>query len=1237
MLKALQLAGFKSFADKTLFEFDEGITVVVGPNGSGKSNVVDAIKWVLGEQSVKSLRGKEMADVIFNGSASRHPLNAAEATLIFDNTRRSLPLEEDEVRLTRRVYRGGEGEYLINDQAVRRRDIRELVAGAASGAYSIIEQGKVDGLLQASPRERRLIFEEAAGVSRFRLKKVETQRRLERVELNLQRLKDIVDEVESRLRTIRNQAKRARQYQEYKSRLQELRTQAALVDWRHWSARLDELDTRHATLSSQTSTAATELTQAESEQARWREEQATADEASRQATAQASALREELVREQASAESQRRRIEDFARRIDEQRLALAGIRARSSDLNQTRLALVRQLQAARSGLQNNRQATAEFERQLRELKSQLEELRTQNEERREAYLGHIRDQSVLQREMTTAESALTADGQSRDRQQARVAALEERSAQLTSELEAAGMAKRTAAEAADSSTRTVFQRKSALAAARNAASEVSDRRHEISAMLSRQRERADVLEELEERKEGIEAGAQFALAQAATGQGPFANVLGLVAELLHVNVDVAPLVEVALGDRVGDVVVATADEFLAELAAEQLALPGRLGIVAIDRCQPASRIDFDLRGGVIGRADRFVECSEQLRPLAEDLLGDAWIVESLDVAAELLAELVETGQSLVRPLRFITLDGESLSTDGRITLGGHPQIAGPMSRRSELRALAEKIQLLEVDVAQVTAEEATARQNLIAAETSLDAAILTQREAEASLADSSRREELHSLHLAEAAEELTQARREVERVLARMERTRAGLAEQEQLFARLEAELAAREREIAGAAKEIIQLDAARKTLESETTAAQVALAKSEERVANLEAQVRQLEVDQQERGAGLRETEMRLEQAESQRTAAELAVLAAESRAAELYLRKDQFAGAEVRQKELLATSRQALEQINARVNSLRDAVRRNEAEMHSLELAAGELRGKRDALATRMKDEYAIDLEQYARELLQRESAARQVTSGEGTSTGLRIADPDADAGETEDAEHAVVDHAAVEREIEMLRDKLARLGNVNLEALDELQGLEDRYTELSTQYADLSQARTQLAKIIEKINGESRRLFTDTLTNVREHFRSLFRKLFGGGQADIVMEENADPLEAGVEIVAQPPGKELRSISLLSGGEKTLTCVALLMSLFRNRPSPFCVLDEVDAALDEANIERFTSVLREFLEITQFIVVTHSKKTMTCANTLYGVTMQESGISKRVSVRFEDVTEDGRIMKPADDQAA
>jgi chromosome segregation protein len=426
MLRALELHGFKSFADKTRLDFPPGITVVVGPNGSGKSNVVDAIKWVLGEQSVKSLRGKEMVDVIFNGSSSRKPLNTAEVTLTFDNRDRRLAVETPEVHITRRVYRSGEGEYLINKQACRLRDIRDLFAGTgiATEAYSVIEQGKVDVLLQSSPKDRRLIFEEAAGISRFKAKKLETIRRLERVDQNLIRLRDIVDEVESRLRAVRLQAGKARRYQEYAGRLQELRTHVGLVDWRRLTADLTALETEMAAIQEEMAAALTSAERAEAETAQLDLRIARVDELVRTSEVRMSQNRERIAALEAAAEAERTRIREFEEHAGRLRRQLAAMRARAGDLSDNMAATQAAIVEADARKRDFASRLADEERALTALTSQLDQIRTENEQRRATQLDEMRSAAALANEIKALDAQLAHHEERRQRCHTRLLALD---------------------------------------------------------------------------------------------------------------------------------------------------------------------------------------------------------------------------------------------------------------------------------------------------------------------------------------------------------------------------------------------------------------------------------------------------------------------------------------------------------------------------------------------------------------------------------------------------------------------------------------------------------------------------------------------------------------------------------------------------------------------------------------------------------------------------------------------
>ncbi len=1193
MLKALELVGFKSFADKTRLEFPSGITVVVGPNGSGKSNIVDAIKWVLGEQSVKSLRGREMADVIFNGSATRRPLNAAETTLTLDNSQRLLAIDATEVHITRRVYRSGEGEYLINRQPCRLRDIRDLLAGTglSTEAYSVIEQGKVDVLLQSSPRERRLIFEEAAGISRFKAKKIEALRRLERVEQNLLRLSDIVDEVESRLRAVRLQAGKARRYQEYAERLQALRTQIGWADWRQLTARLNELEGELTAVRDETTGYLARVESLDAQALGLESQIIAADAAMRASEGGITHNRERIATLESSVEHDRRRCRDLDEEIARYRRQLSSMGVRAVDLQQQLREVIEQFAAAEQTHREVARRLAEEERGLTRVASQVDEQRAANEQHRAAHLEQLRAASSLGNQISALGSKVASTRATCDRGAQRLTELATARDTLTIEVERLRAATEELAARCQSQHGELQRVQAQLSDDRREASTLARQLGQLRQRHSGATERAAVLEELEKRLEGLSAGVKQVLVQSQGAQaGPYSQIRGLVADLLNVNFETAPLIEAALGELAQCLVVAGGRELVDHLQSSA-SLAGRVGFIRLDVTPPKTHLDqLDLRGqsGVLGRADEFVETAPEFALLAKRLLGKTWIVETLGQALK-LAESVGRGMS------FVTRAGELVAADGTLYVGPRHTSTGLISRRSELRVL--KQQLLEmaaqVDKQQTACAELDARitqHDQLAATLSVEYEQLSTELGHERLRAGNAAERHSQLHKQHAALEA-----ELVATTAEHERATTELADSRERLARIESTLAELENRIAEGTGRANELEAARQRFSRETNATKIEVVKSEQAVAHLQTQKGQLERDQQERGRALSDSRTQLEVALDRLRGGERDILAAESELAELYLRKESFAADSIRRVAQRDQWQAEKAQFIAEAARTRARIRKLEARLHAKELSAGEVRHERTTLADRLREDYGIELAESEQEPSPEELSKR----------------------------------AEIEREIADLRGKLNSIGGVNLDALAELEELEERFNTLSTQHADLSSAKASLEQIIGKINADSRRLFADTLEVVRGHFESLFRKLFGGGQADIVLDDGVDILDSGIEIVARPPGKEPRNISLLSGGEKTLTCVALLLAIFRSRPSPFCVLDEVDAALDEANIERFIAVLQEFMTWTQFIVVTHSKKTMTCANTLYGVTMQESGVSKRVSVRFDDVSDNGEIL--------
>jgi chromosome segregation protein len=1226
MLKALELSGFKSFADRTRFDFPSGVCVVVGPNGSGKSNVVDAVKWVLGSQSAKSLRGKEMTDVIFNGCPTRHAMGTGEVTLTLENADRRLAIDSNEVHVTRRVYRSGEGEYLINRQPCRLRDIRDLLAatGMTTEAYCIIEQGKVDALLQSSPRDRRVIFEEAAGISQFKAKKAIAMRRMERVEQNLLRLSDIVDEVESRLKSIRSQAGKAKRYKECTERLQQLRTEVALVDWRHLTKQIDSRQAQSTELKRKVDerTAALEHSDIEAQEFEQRIEADSLQ--ARAAEALASATREQIAALQATMDGQTAQRLDLQQEVERAREQLATLDAQSGDRSKEELRdEAQEWQAAEAELASLRQDGDERTARANQAGSELETLRTEQSPIEKRLGDCLRTAEQLEHEIASIEVEI----QGTDR---KTAQLRQRLHELSDE-----RAKRTAGfdkdQAAEAEVKVIAeQHRTTLMASESRRIDVrrdfarADGLHRRSdAQLTRVRERIAVLSELESRLEGLDGGVQEILRIAREAPTHhLGDVRGVIADLFHVDVDSAPLVEVALGERAQYIVVASTTPLIEWLHGQPLKVAGRVGFLGVDQRYATTAldsVDLSAEPGVMGRADRFVESAPEYQVLARRLLGRTWLVDRLATALRL-------GQTVGRGLEFVTGDGELIAADGTVIVGPRQAATGVLSRRSELRACnelaAELEQQLAVHAAAVEQldKERSRHEELVAS------TVAAYTAAAGKLSECHRKTAASAAQLdrvLEAQQRLDGELRQAEEAIAASRIAITQHAEERCALTATATELTS---SLENRQSQLALLQQQHAELLQAAAERQIAVAKGEQRVEMLRQQMEQTHRTRQEREQMLAEMRERLVARVAQIAELESATQAGRTSLEQLLRQKEEQIAALAQRASAVDGLRRQRQAILDRVRSERQELSAMQTQLHKQEVATTRQRHERQTLCDRMQEDYGINLEEAAQNEQVRMATPVEPADIEAIAPGGKPPSKPVSARAT------AANREAVEREIVELRDQINNIGAINLEALNELEQLEGRFEKLSGQYRDLVEAKASLERITQRINTDSRQLFLTTVETVRGHFQELFRRLFGGGEADIVVDDTEDVLESGIEIVARPPGKEACSISLLSGGEKTLTCVALLLAVFRSKPRPFCILDEVDAALDEANIGRFTAVLKEFLSFTQFIVITHSKKTMSGADTLYGVTMEESGVSKRVSVRFEDVSEDGHILPSA-----
>ncbi len=1240
-LQKLVLHGFKSFADRTEFSFDQPITCIVGPNGCGKSNVVDAVKWVLGEQSAKSLRGDAMLDVVFNGSSARKPGGMAEVVLVFDNPEdpagnRKLNLPSDVVSVGRRLYRDGTSEYTINNQVARLKDVRDLFLDTGIGvdAYSVIEQGRVSQLLESNPQQRRIIFEEAAGISRFKLKKKEAQRKLEKVDQNLLRVNDIVEEVERRLRSVKIQAGRARTYQEYITRLNELRLGYSLQEYHKLHGELDRVVKSRDETQFSVDDVAGDLARRQNELATARDESdqiAGAKQRSEHELVEANASVRAAQQKQQYAQQQIKQIEDQVESLkhDQQQAQTRrdDVAKHLHDAATSLEALTGDLDAKRTEIEQKQQSFKEDQLKLNELVNQIERNK----------------QSVLElmRQLAKVNSRLA----SIEIERKNIASMQQRQGdrrrQVVTDIENAEAIATEVKAKLDEVLSQISERQAEQDARKLAANELGQQIKSLTEALGSAKEhrsgqvsRQKLLQDLEARREGVSDAVKKVLKE-RDEKYPF--VRGIVADILRVDVEHAHVIEAALDGRDQWLIIDSLDAVSMDSLAQ---LSGRVSMVGASHTSPATpeTYDWNQHEQKIRLAIDLVKVNPEDRSVAETLLGKTAVVDTFD-------EAITLHRAGPAGWRYVIKTGQVLEADGVLKAGPMGASMGLLSRRSELDALVLQIAESDQKIAHLTEE--------------LSHSSLQAREVEEQINQlrnavyqcNTRKVELNS-QSQQIVDRLSGLRRELpllDRELQNLLDQTGKLATEEQALAQQQTELDARQQtaqqEIESFSQQQIDLVEQVKHLAEELTTCRVSLGQVQEKQLAARQTVERLRQQQSEIAQQIERITKSIDSTADRRGAVEAELQRGQHdeqvqvrRAAEL---SERVTNLTAQLQGLLET----VKQLTTKVESIRGLHGELEQKLHSLQIQHNELTVRQETLVTRTQDELQIDVAARYLEAMEAFIAAHQ-TDGDA----VFAYSPGA------------TDWDNVAREIKELKDKVQRLGNVNLDSIGEMEELEQRSQFFATQLADLSQAKTQLEQLIDEINKESGIRFEQTFNAVREHFQHLFRKLFGGGSADVylelevedteamkqakadaqpgevipVMRKTVDPLDAGIEIIARPPGKKPVTITQLSGGEKAMTCIALLMSIFKSKPSPFCILDEVDAPLDEANNVRFGLIVQEFLELSQFIIITHHKRTMQIGNVLYGVTQQEQGVSKRVAVKFDQVQQGGKISEKAIAQA-
>ncbi len=1226
-LTRIEIHGFKSFADRTNLDLPAGLTAIVGPNGCGKSNVIDAVKWALGEQKASALRGAEMLDVVFKGNGARGARNFAEVSLLFDNSDGVMRTEFAEVVITRRLFRSGESEYLINKRSVRLKDVRDLLmdTGLGTGAYSVMEQGRIDAVLSANAPERRRIFEEAAGISRYRARRREAESKLARTQQNLERLADIVEELERRERSLKQQAGRARAYLAARDRIQLLKSRFYVYQYKTLGEQLTLQDTAvnesaesEAEARKDVDAARAEVALLQSRLSELRGHVDQAAEAFRKASGEVEALseRQTSIRERA-AEAEERQALLEARFAGLER-ALAERKLEADEASARFDAVAMEVAGCQAEVDVTHASFLATE-------SALGEARTAEEQRRREARARVESLSRLRNERSQKESQRAALVASRERLDTQLQELAEKKAVLSSaqgELFSGARDLEQTLAVAQQRVDQLRERREGLA------TELADR----DGTLARRREdlagkdsHRKALDDLIDRREGVAPGAISLL------DADLPGVEGMLVDQLRAPAELAEAVEAALGASTQAVMVQGRESGLAALAHLNRLQGGRVLLVPRDGLRARE-------GAAVGR--RLVDCIqvplEENRGVFEALLGHVRLLESRD---ELL-RCTPDGTTV-----WVTAEGDLLDERGVLKGGKAGEEGGLIARQAERDSLSEECAIMRVDIEALGVQRTAVAHELGGVEETLVSSQAHARKVHAEQERALEREKQSAARQHAVHRELafrTGDRRGVQLKFDEAESQLSALVTREQ-----EQETqASSDKEQETLAEE--RLRARQTDVQAQQEAlsgARLELSKRQERREALEAEQRHILRAVEERTKDLSDVRAESEQLSGRREHLITEQAALEERSIALSHARDERAGELQKAREASTEIGNEQSASQERVTEAEGVLEGRASVLSTRRLEAQETRIRRDELRRQVLEELEVDLE--VQPLLSAGTPAdadaeteETEREGEGEQTALVVAaDPAvesevdavaADSPQVAAAEAIAlaqsqveedVDWEAVEAEIEELRGRLSRMGNVNLEAVEELAQVEERLAFLVGQRDDLLQAQVSLADTIQKVNKESRERFQSTFDDVRENFRSIFRKLFRGGRADISLAEGVDILEADIEINAAPPGKDSRTITLLSGGERTLTAVGLLFALFKTRPAPVCLLDEVDAALDETNIDRFCTVLEDFLGKSQFIVVTHARRTMSYADTVFGVTMQEHGVSKVLALTLEE----------------
>lgn len=1178
--RKLELTGFKSFADKIELVFETGTTAIVGPNGCGKSNIADAIKWALGEQSAKALRCEKMEDLIFNGGATRRPLGMAEVRLTMSNSDKTLPTEYTDVEIGRRLFRSGESEYNMNRNRCLLKDIQELFmdTGLGLSSYSIMEQGHIDMILNSSPQDRRLILEEAAGITKFRHRKRTSLRKLDATEQNLLRVNDIIYELERQVASLKRQASKARRYQNYHTELKELDTKLSLRKYGALASEFRNVQNKLTGSDDEMRSISTDTTKLEAE---------------------LEARRLEITESERKLADLRTRERKTQTEIENTESEIAVLKERRANLHQRQQQAIVEAEKLQEQLQDSeKQVTAvtvekgklsesiasqESERDLAQeradnltkaakiAENNLEELKTQT-------IDILNKKAKAQNELSATDGRLDYLISRLERLYASADNFHTEQAQLENSLDKLKAELETSENEIDGLTLKQKQINSEIGQLQSRVALLDKNIRETRGKRDARASRLQSLQELQKAYEGYDAGVKAVLNRAKDQK--IKGVCGVIAEIVRTEPRYELAIEASLGASVQDIVTETMADARAAVEYLRERKGGRATLLSMDviASRDAAVLSAD---GALAVASQAVKFDARYSPVVEYLLGNTLIVEDLDRAVELAGTANPSA-------KFATLDGQVVSAAGEITGGTGSAGAGLLRRSREIGDLKSEVVELDKQLTELSGER-----DGVASEVS------TRQRGKEKLG---RELQEKQISRASAQKDLSQCKQRLER---------------------LEKELSVVETERDGLEKEIVTLEENKKRLAADSAKLEKQSGEISTKIAVLQ---KELKSKSQQRDAVVQQcVNIKVQLAAKKQQERGLA-----DKLKSLERGRDRLLQTLSSHQTSATSDEETEKEIAAKVDAQSKALEKLFGERSQIEAGAAELETRRQKAQTDLVEgEAAIrdhrkDMDQLNQGKYQLEVAKTQLQMNMDSLVskmreryGVSIEDIQNKSAEPDDEP----DEDNLEGRIEELRDRMAKMGTVNLTAVDEYNRQNDRYDLLVTQKEDLLKAKDSLYTIIQRINRESRERLRETFESVNASFQELFKQLFGGGQAELVMIGDGDVLESGVDMVALPPGKKPQAIAMLSSGERSLTAIALLFALFKIKPSPFCVMDEVDAALDDANVGRFADMVREFSQNTQFVIITHNKRTMEMADVLYGVTMEESGVSKLVSLRMND----------------